>query len=92
MGRTVCTDDDVMVKNKRFAFPNDQFYLKSTAEMSAVFVDIPEALDNYQWNCSECWFTGPEARYPALTFRGSTGFKSQDDTLITSPGRVQGTL
>ena len=26
------TDDDVHVKNKRFAFPNDQFYFKSTPE------------------------------------------------------------
>ncbi|MEO6730924.1 MAG: DNA polymerase III subunit alpha [Ferruginibacter sp.] len=39
-------DDDVLVKNKRFAFPNDQFYLKTTAEMSTVFDDIPEAIDN----------------------------------------------
>ena len=40
------SDDDVMVKNKRFAFPNDQFYLKTTAEMTTVFEDIPEAIDN----------------------------------------------
>lgn len=40
------TDDDVMVKNKRFAFPNDQFYLKKTTEMCQVFDDIPEAIDN----------------------------------------------
>ncbi len=40
------TDDDVHVKDKRFAFPNDQFYFKTTAEMSKVFQDIPEALDN----------------------------------------------
>ena len=40
------TDDDVFAKNKRFAFPNDQFYLKTGAEMSAVFKDLPEAIDN----------------------------------------------
>ena len=40
------TDDDVLVKNKRFAFPNDQFYLKTGAEMSKVFEDLPEAIDN----------------------------------------------
>jgi hypothetical protein len=33
------TDDDVLVKNKRFAFPNDQFYFKTTAEMSKLFQD-----------------------------------------------------
>lgn len=40
------TDDDVHSKNKRFAFPNDQFYFKTTAEMSKVFHDLPEAIDN----------------------------------------------
>lgn len=40
------TDDDVSVKNKRFAFPNDQFYFKTTAEMKKVFEDIPDAIDN----------------------------------------------
>ena len=39
-------DDDVMIKNKRFAFPNDQFFLKTTAEMTKVFEDLPEAIDN----------------------------------------------
>ena len=40
------SDDDVQSKNKRFAFPNDQFYFKTTEEMSKVFSDLPEALDN----------------------------------------------
>src|SRR6478736_5726685 len=40
------TDDDVHVKNKRFAFPNDQFYFKNTAEMTKNFEDLPEAIDN----------------------------------------------
>lgn len=40
------TDDDVLVKNKRFAFPNNQFYLKNTTEMQATFDDLPHALDN----------------------------------------------
>lgn len=40
------TDDDVSVKNKRFAFPNNQFYLKNTAEMFAAFTDLQHALDN----------------------------------------------
>ncbi len=39
-------DDDMNVKGKRFAFPNDQFYFKTTEEMSKVFHDIPEAIDN----------------------------------------------
>jgi DNA polymerase III subunit alpha len=40
------SDDDVMIKNKRFAFPNDQFYFKKTEEMQKVFVDLQESLDN----------------------------------------------
>jgi DNA polymerase III subunit alpha len=40
------TDDDVTIKNKRFAFPNNQFYLKNTTEMLSAFEDLPEALDN----------------------------------------------
>lgn len=40
------SDDDVMVKNKRFAFPNDQFYFKKTEEMQKIFADLPEAIDN----------------------------------------------
>jgi DNA polymerase III subunit alpha len=40
------SDDDVLTKNKRFAFPNDQFYFKKTDEMKKVFHDLPEAIDN----------------------------------------------
>lgn len=40
------SDDDVSVKNKRFGFYNNQFYLKNTAEMMSAFHDLPEALDN----------------------------------------------
>ena len=40
------TDDDVSVKNKRFAFANNQFYLKNTSEMLSAFDDLPHALDN----------------------------------------------
>lgn len=39
-------DDDVHVKDKRFAFPNDQFFFKTTAQMDKVFADLPEAIDN----------------------------------------------
>jgi DNA polymerase III subunit alpha len=39
-------DDDLNMKDKRFAFPNDQFYFKSTSEMSKLFEDLPEAIDN----------------------------------------------
>lgn len=40
------SDDDAIVKNKRFAFYNDQFYFKTTQEMSKLFADLPQAIDN----------------------------------------------
>jgi len=40
------SDDEVMVRDKRFAFYNDQFYFKKTEEMSQLFADLPEAIDN----------------------------------------------
>jgi DNA polymerase-3 subunit alpha len=40
------SDDDIAIKNKRFAFPNDQFYFKTTQEMKQVFHDLPEAVYN----------------------------------------------
>ena len=39
-------NDDAQIKNKRFKFPNDQFYLKTTEEMKKLFSDIPESIDN----------------------------------------------
>ncbi|HXC04655.1 MAG TPA: DNA polymerase III subunit alpha, partial [Bacteroidia bacterium] len=40
------SDEEGFSKGKRFAFYNDQFYFKTTAEMSTLFADIPEAIDN----------------------------------------------
>lgn len=39
-------NDDAHVKNRRFKFPNDQFYFKTSEEMQSLFADIPEAIDN----------------------------------------------
>ena len=39
-------NDDANTKNRRFKFPNDQFYFKTTEEMATLFHDIPEAIDN----------------------------------------------
>ena len=40
--------EDAIVKNRRFKFPNDQFYFKTRSEMETVFSDLPQALDNTQ--------------------------------------------
>lgn len=39
-------NDDASIKNRRFKFPNDQFYFKGVDEMKQLFSDIPEAIDN----------------------------------------------
>lgn len=39
-------DDSTSSKGKRFAFYNDQFYFKTTSEMSQLFSDLPQAIDN----------------------------------------------
>ncbi|NTS41235.1 DNA polymerase III subunit alpha [Flavisolibacter sp. BT320] len=39
-------NDDASHKNRRFKFPNDQFYFKGVDEMKKLFSDIPEAIDN----------------------------------------------
>ncbi len=39
-------NDDTLIKNRRFKFPNDQFYFKTPDEMKKLFSDIPESIDN----------------------------------------------
>ncbi|QEC45305.1 DNA polymerase III subunit alpha [Pseudobacter ginsenosidimutans] len=39
-------NDDAIVKERRFKFPNDQFYFKTQDEMKKLFADIPQAIDN----------------------------------------------
>ena len=39
-------NDDVHLKDRRFKFPNDQFYFKSSKEMKELFSDVPAAIDN----------------------------------------------
>jgi DNA polymerase-3 subunit alpha len=41
-------DDAAQQRNTRFAFYNDQFYFKTTQEMSTLFKDIPQAIENTQ--------------------------------------------
>lgn len=39
-------EGDFDMKGKRFAFYNDQFYFKTTQEMTKLWSHIPEAIDN----------------------------------------------
>lgn len=75
------SDDDVMVKNKRFAFPNDQFFLKTTAQMTEVFSDIPEAIDNTNEIVSKVELLDLKRDILLPNFVVPPNFKSQDDYL-----------
>ncbi|MET0300818.1 MAG: DNA polymerase III subunit alpha, partial [Flavitalea sp.] len=39
-------NDDINLKDRRFKFPNDQFYFKNSEEMTKLFKDLPETIDN----------------------------------------------
>src|SRR6478609_1223891 len=41
-------NDELHVKNRRFKFPNNNFYFKTQDEMAELFNDVPQALDNTQ--------------------------------------------
>jgi len=75
------TDDDVLVKNKRFAFPNDQFFFKTTAEMSSVFQDLPEAIDNTNEVVDKIDVLDLKRDILLPHFVVPAGFKTQDDYL-----------
>ncbi len=75
------SDDDISAKNKRFAFPNDQFYLKTSAEMQQVFHDLPEAIDNTNEIVSKIDLLDLKREILLPFFEVPPGFASQDDYL-----------
>ncbi len=85
------SDDDVLVKNKRFAFPNDQFYLKKTEEMLQVFKDLPEAIDNTNEIVDKVELLDLKRDILLPHFVVPPGFSSQEDYLesITWAGAKQ---
>jgi DNA polymerase III subunit alpha len=75
------SDDDVFSKGKRFAFPNDQFYLKTAAEMSRLFEDIPAAIDNTNEIIDKVELLDLKREILLPHFVVPPSFKSQDDYL-----------
>jgi DNA polymerase-3 subunit alpha len=75
------SDDDVHVKDKRFAFPNDQFYFKTTQEMSKVFHDLPEAIDNTNEIVSKVDLLNLKREILLPFFQVPKEFNSQDEYL-----------
>ncbi len=85
------SDDDVHVKDKRFAFPNDQFYFKTTAEMSTLFGDLPEAIDNTNEIVDKVDLLNLKREILLPFFQVPKEFSSQDEYLehITWEGAKQ---
>ena len=75
------TDDDVMIRNKRFAFPNDQFYFKTGAEMTRVFEDIPQAIDNTNEIVDKIELLDLKRDILLPHFTVPAGFSTQDEYL-----------
>jgi DNA polymerase-3 subunit alpha len=74
-------DDDVSIKGKRFAFYNDQFYFKTTEEMSKLFSDVPESLDNTNEIVGKIETLKLKQDIMLPHFTIPKGFESQDDYL-----------
>ena len=77
------SDDDILVKNKRFAFPNDQFYFKSTSEMSETFSDLPEAIDNTNEIADKVELLDLKKDILLPHFVVPSNFKTQDEYLAS---------
>ncbi len=68
-------------KGKRFAFPNDNFYFKTQAEMNKLFSDLPEAIDNTGDIVSKIEPLKLKQDIMLPNFPIPEGFASQDDYL-----------
>ncbi len=75
------SDDDVFTKNKRFAFPNDQFYFKTHNEMLGGFSDLEEAIDNTQEIVDKVELLDLKRDILLPHFTVPKNFTSQDDYL-----------
>lgn len=75
------SDDDTFVRGKRFAFANDQFYLKTTAEMKTLFSDIPQAIDNTNQIVDKIELLDLKRDILLPNFPLPQGFSNQDDYL-----------
>jgi DNA polymerase-3 subunit alpha len=74
-------DDDISSKGKRFAFYNDQFYFKNTQEMTQLFADIPQSIDNTMEIFHKVEHLDLKKNILLPHFKVPVEFASQDDYL-----------
>ncbi len=75
-------DDDARPKDLRFAFYNDQFYFKNTAEMTKVFHDLPQAIENTQQVVEKIKTLKLEKEILLPHFTVPTEFKEDQDAYL----------
>ena len=74
-------EGDSDMKGRRFAFYNDQFYFKTTEEMTQLWVHIPEAIDNTNEIVGKVETLKLTKDVLLPNFQIPTNFQSQDDFL-----------
>ena len=67
-----------MPRGTRFAFFNDQFYFKTSQEMSTLFADLPEAIDNTNLIVDSCETLKLKQDIMLPHYKIPEGFTSQD--------------
>ncbi len=84
-------DDEASQKGKRFAFPNDEFFFKTQAQMAATFHDLPEALDNTGMIVDKVEALKLKKDILLPHFPIPTGFADQDEYLrhLTYQGAIR---
>lgn len=75
------SDDESGQKGTRFAFYNNEFYFKTTGEMSERFSDLPEALDNTNEIVDKVEKLNLKRDILLPHFKIPEGFATQDDYL-----------
>jgi len=74
-------DDDAVRKGTRFGFYNDEFYFKTTEEMSELFRDVPQSIDNTNEIVSKIEPLKLKQDIMLPHYQIPTGYDSQDDYL-----------
>ncbi|TNE73501.1 DNA polymerase III subunit alpha [bacterium] len=75
-------NDDTQVKNRRFKFPNDQFFFKTTEQMSKTFGDLPQAIDNTNEIVDKVTALKLKRDILLPNYQVPIEFTSQDDYLV----------
>jgi DNA polymerase-3 subunit alpha len=87
----IASDEDTSTKDKRFGFPNDQFFFKTQAQMAETFRDLPEALDNTNLIVDKVETLKLKKDILLPNYQLPEGFTNQDDYLqhLTYQGAIK---